>query len=93
MKRYMFVLLSALILGLPVASHADEDFYGKIETRPDGKVGQWIIGGKAVNATADTELDEDAGPHTVGACVEVEIEDGVVEEIETENMRKCDNKR
>lgn len=93
MKHYLFLLLSAGMLALPLASQAGEDFYGKIETRPDGKVGQWVIGGKAVNATAETELDEDAGPHAVGACVEVEVEDGVVEEIETENMKKCDNKR
>ena len=93
MKRYMFVLMSALMFALPVASHADDDFYGKIESRPDGKVGQWMIGGKAVNATAETELDEDNGVHKVGACVEVEIEDGIVEEIETENMMKCDMKR
>lgn len=93
MKRHIFILLSALMLALPITGHADDDFYGKIESRPDGKVGQWLIGGKAVNATAETELDEDNGVHNVGACVEVEIDDGVVEEIETENMRKCEANR
>ena len=93
MKKMILACLSVIAFALPMIGHADEDFYGKIESRPDAKVGQWVIGGKTVNATAQTELDDRKGPLTVGACVEVEIDDGAVEEIEAEKMRKCDRQR
>ena len=38
----------------------------------------------------ETELDEDYGALTGGACVEVEMEDGVVEELESEPASKCE---
>jgi hypothetical protein len=70
-------------------AYADEEFHGGIESRPDGTVGTWVIGGRSVRVTERTELDEDHGPLTVGKCVEVEIENGVAEEIESEPARKC----
>lgn len=94
MKNALLACVSAFVLALPMAAQADEDFYGKIESRPDGaKVGQWVIGGRTLDVTAKAELDEGKGPHTVGACVEVEFDDGIVEEIETEKMKKCDKTR
>jgi len=93
MKKLLMACLSVTAFSLPMIGYADDDFYGKIESRPDAKVGQWVIGGKNVNATAATELDDRKGPLTVGSCVEVEIDDGVVEEIEAEKMRKCDRQR
>ena len=68
---------------------AGDDFYGIIESRPDGKAGTWVVGGRSVNVTENTELDEDHGPLKVGACAEVEVDDGVVEEIESEPPKKC----
>jgi len=68
---------------------ADKDFYGIIESRPDGKSGTWVIGGRSITVTEKTELDEDNGPLIVGACAEVDIDNGVVEEIESEPLRKC----
>jgi hypothetical protein len=91
--KQLFVAMFALMFALPVVSHADEDFYGKIESRPDAGTGQWVIGGRNVDVTARTHLDDRKGPLEVGACVEVEIDDGIVEEIETERMRKCDRRR
>ena len=41
-----------------------------------------MIGGRSVDVTEKTELDEDNGPLNVGACVEVDIDNGFVEEIE-----------
>ena len=38
-----------------------------------------------------TKLEEEDGPLEVGACAQVEIDDGVVEEIETERAEECDN--
>jgi hypothetical protein len=93
MKKMLMACLSVAALALPMVGQADDDFYGKIESRPDAKVGEWVIGGKTVNATAQTELDDRKGPLTVGSCVEVEIDDGAFEEIEAEKMRKCDRQR
>jgi hypothetical protein len=89
MQRYMFVLLSTFMLTLPMVGHADDDFYGKVETRPDAKVGSWTIDGRNLDVTASAELKEEAGPLVAGACVEVEMEKGIVEEIETVKMDKC----
>ncbi|MCB5185830.1 DUF5666 domain-containing protein [Methylobacillus gramineus] len=79
-------VLSGLSLG---AQAADEEFYGVIESRPQENVGTWVIGGRKLNVTKDTELENDHGPLVKGACVEVEIEDGLVQEIETKKKEKC----
>ena len=89
MKRYTFILLAAMF-ALPVTSYADDDFYGKVESRPDDKVGTWVIDGRNLDVTSATKLKEKIGPLVVGTCVEVEIEEGLVEEIETVKMSKCE---
>ena len=63
--------------------------YGLIESRPDGKVGTWKVGGRSYNVTETTKLDEDDGPLVVGACAEIEIIGNVVKEIESEKKSKC----
>lgn len=90
MRKYLLVGITAAALGLPALGHADDDFYGKVETRPDGKTGAWVINGRTLDVTAETELEEGAGPLVPGACVEVEIDEGIVEEIETVKMSKCE---
>jgi hypothetical protein len=72
-----------------LTASADDEFYGIVESRPDGKAGTWTIGGRSIEATDDTDLDEDDGPLTIGACAEVEIGDGKVDEIETKPAAKC----
>ena len=90
MSKSMLIALGVfLTAGTLHVAHASEDFYGIIESRPDGKVGTWIVGGRAIEVTDKTELDEDHGPLRVGACVEVDMDDGVVEEIESESPQKC----
>ncbi|MCB5190841.1 DUF5666 domain-containing protein [Methylobacillus arboreus] len=71
------------------AQAAEEEFYGVIESRPQTDVGTWVVSGRQLNVTKDTELEQKHGPLVVGACVEVEIEDGLVEEIETKKKEKC----
>jgi len=56
---------------------------------PEGKTGNWIIGGRKVVVRQRTELDEDRGPFRVGACVEVEYDDREVEELETKQPERC----
>jgi hypothetical protein len=68
---------------------ADEEFAGIIESRPETKVGTWIIGGRSIEVTERARLDEDHGPLSVGACAEVEFENGLIEEIESQPPRRC----
>jgi hypothetical protein len=83
----LFVSSAALLT--PMSSHADDEFYGIIESRPEGKAGAWVIGGRQVMVTDKTKLEEDHGPLVVGACVEVEYKGNVVEEIASEKKSKC----
>lgn len=88
-KPFAVFLFALIALSSVQVAVADDDFYGIIENRPEGKVGTWIIGGRSVEVTERTDFDEDHGPLTKGACVEVEIDDAKVEEIESEPARKC----
>lgn len=74
---------------VPSTSQADDDFYGVVEQRPAGKAGTWVIGGRTLQVDDRVELDEKKGAIAVGSCVEVDIDDGRVEEIERERDSKC----
>lgn len=90
MKRQILtLLLSSMFLWIPPNGRAEEEFHGVIESRPEGKVGTWVIGGREVTVTERTKLEEDDGPLVVGACAEVEYEGSAVEEIESEGKAKC----
>jgi hypothetical protein len=90
MKRLIPLLfLSNGILWVPSNSQADDDFYGILEKRPEGKVGTWVIGGREIQVTEKTKLEEDDGPLVAGVCVEVDYEGGLVEDIESEEPNKC----
>jgi hypothetical protein len=67
----------------------DDDYYGFIESRPTGTAGEWVISGRSFTATTETELDADDGPLVVGACVSVEYEGSIAEEIESEERYEC----
>ncbi len=54
---------------------------GQISFIPDGRIGQWIIGGQPFEVTADTAISERGGPIVVGAWAQVsalEQESGLV---------------
>jgi hypothetical protein len=83
----IMIILACLILATSVAL-AKQEFYGNVEKMPEGgMVGEWVVGGRTVTATKDTELKEKYGKLQVGAYVEVEgaEKDGkfVASEIET----------
>jgi hypothetical protein len=82
-------VVALVILAVGNIAGAEDDFYGIIESRPTSKAGTWIVGGKALNVTEQTEFDEDYGPLNVGACADVEMDDGKVEEMESEPLQKC----
>ena len=82
-------IVAALMLGTPLSSLADDDFEGIIEYIPNGRIGTWVVGSREVVVTEATELEEDDGPLVIGACVEVDYDDGRVEEIEREDLDEC----
>lgn len=90
MKKSFIAFVIALIASSIVQfAVADDDFYGIIGSRPEGKVGVWTIGGRSIEVTERTDLDEDHGPLEIGARAEVDIDDGKVDEIESEPVKKC----
>ena len=90
MKKVLIVFACTFVVhSFTNVAFADDDFDGIIESRPDGKAGTWVVGGRSVEATERTRLEERHGPLKVGGCAEVELERGVVEEIESEPPFKC----
>lgn len=82
------LLAASCLLGSSLAL-ADEEFYGVIEQRPQTNLGIWVIAGQQIEVTKKTELESEHGPLAVGACVEVEHEKNVAEEIESVKPEKC----
>lgn len=81
-------LLAAGLL-MSGSAFADEEFYGRIDSRPETNPGIWVISGQQVEVTDKTKIDNDNGPLVVGSCVEVEHKKGVVKEIESAKPAKC----
>lgn len=90
MKRVLIAFACTFVVhSFTDIAFADDDFHGIIESRPDGKTGTWVVGGRSAEATERTRLEEQHGPLKVGGCAEVELEGGVIEEIESEPPHKC----
>jgi hypothetical protein len=83
---------------IDIQEDGDDDdhprFHGLVEQMPaGGRIGDWVIGGQAVVATAQTEFDETDGAIAVGVCVEVEfVSQGstTAHEIDSESADDCD---
>ena len=83
-------ILPAIIVLVAASCSKDEvEYTGMLEHRPEGKDGMWVIDGKSFSVTDAVDLDEDHGPIAVGSCVELEMEDGEVKEIESTDNEKC----
>jgi hypothetical protein len=91
MSAKPFKLILPAILAAFVTACADNEveYTGILDHRPEGKDGIWVIDGKSFSVTDEVELDEDHGPIAAGACVELEMDEGDVEEIESAEMEKC----
>ena len=92
MKTKLITLLlvsTSLLLGFNSAS-ARDDFAGIIESKSESDEGIWIVGGRRVYVDERTDLDTSDGELEVGACVEVDIHNGWVTEIERERDGRCD---
>lgn len=85
-------LLAATCVSMTSPVHADDEFYGVVESRPTQNAGLWMINGRQLEVTDKTEIENDNGPLVVGSCVEVEHKNGVVKELESVNSSKCGNK-
>lgn len=88
-KTIKLILLVFLISLSTSCSDNEVEYTGILEHRPDGKDGMWVIDGKSFSVTDEVDLDEDHGPIAAGACVELEMDDGEVKEIESQDMNKC----
>jgi hypothetical protein len=86
-----FTLILPAVLAILITACADNEveYYGILDHRPEGKDGMWVIDGKSFSVTEEVELDEDHGPIEAGTCVELEMEDGDVKEIESAEPEKC----
>ena len=83
------ILFVVLATGVLSCSDNEVAFTGILDHRPEGKDGMWVIDGKSFSVTEAVDLDEDEGPITVGTCVELEMDEGDVTEIESAKMDKC----
>ena len=94
MSARPFKLILPGLLALLAAACADKEveYTGILDHRPEGKDGMWVINGTSFSVTENVELEEDNGPLEAGACVELEMEDGDVKEIESKEMEKCEAK-
>ena len=86
-KPALLLLLAGTLLS---CADNEVEYTGILDHRPEGKDGMWVIDGKSFSVTEDVDLDEDEGPIAVGACVEIEMEEGDVTEIESVAMEKCE---
>lgn len=86
--KYLLAIAAGSLV-LSTTAFADEEFYGRVDSRPAGNAGIWIVSGQQVEVTDKTKIDSDNGPLVVGSCVEVEHKKGVVKEIETAKPVKC----
>lgn len=89
-RKTILMLASALLLGLMSGNaFAFDDFNGVIEDRPAGSEGAWTVGGRKIYVTGKTKLDDSDGALEKGACVEVDISQGWVTEIERDADWRC----
>lgn len=88
-RIHLIAFCTFLLLGVAPIAFADHDFYGIVEVVPSSRIGTWVVGGRSIEVTEQTEFDEDNGRLEVGVCAEVEMDDGLVEEIESEPLGKC----
>ncbi len=90
MKIAAVTFVCALVVqSLAQAALASDELKGIIQSRPEGKVGTWVVAGATLQVTEETKLTEKEGPLVVGGCAEVDIKNGVVKEIESETLSDC----
>jgi hypothetical protein len=100
MKNIKWITLSFVFLFViftPMITQAGDDdereYHGTVISRPDGKVGVWVIGDKSVEVSRRTEFKQENGPLDVGACAKVKYleRDGKnrATRLKSEESEKC----
>jgi hypothetical protein len=66
-------------------------FIGLVQSRPTGKTGTWVIGGRKFRAIAGTQLDQAEGTLRNGVCAKVTVRAGsnIAIEIDSEPASDC----
>lgn len=72
-------------------SKDNDDFYGIVQEKPKNNLGVWVVGNQRFTVTRDTEIDEDYESINIGSCVEIDIENNRVKEIESRHKSRCIN--
>lgn len=72
-------------------SKDNDDFYGIVQEKPKNNLGVWVVGNQKFTVTHDTEIDEDYESINIGSCVEIDIENNRVKEIESRHKGRCIN--
>jgi hypothetical protein len=62
---------------------------GVIRSMPANLLGNWVIGGRTFTAVPSTQFDELDGPLVVGGCAKVDIRNGRVHEIDSQQIGDC----
>lgn len=69
------------------------EVYGRVDTLPEGLLGEWVVDGVTYVATESTEFEPDRGDFAVGRCVKIHAfsttTPATIREIETERGFHC----
>ncbi len=90
----LLVLSVSLVPDTSLARRGSDEargrYYGVVQSRPaEGLHGEWVIGGRTITTSSDTEFDQREGPLAIGTCAKVDLRGGRVHEIDSEPLRDC----
>lgn len=71
----------------------EREIYGRINSLPASRTGDWVVNGTTYTAAANTEFDEERGSFAIGVCVKVHFSGSnapfAAREIESERSSRC----
>lgn len=83
--------LVSLAMAFSAIAWADDSWYGIVKQEPLADDSQWKIGDAGLRMGSDADIKLKAGRLEVGACAQVEAEDGVIGTAITRAMSHCDD--
>lgn len=86
---------SGTIPPVPIPPGTQIERFGRIDSFPEGLIGEWVVDGIRYTATSATEFKQKNGTFAVGVCVKLHAflstDPPTLRKIETERDHKCDN--
>ena len=77
----------------PLTPGAEFELYGRVDSLPEGLIGNWVVDGVTYLATAETEFERERGNFAVGRCVKIHALNTTpvptIREIENERGYRC----